>query len=398
MDPTASAHVQEIVRRQLKTVQPRPRNWYADTHAALRVDLLVPLSRCLQNPDTGDPFPIVVGLPGSPLERISQVLADSLNREDTLRTGTKIYKKVFQLDLLGVRGDADVPAEEQRIPNEVLIAALQKSTEESAILVLEHAQTLDAQDPVSIGMLAALRDVGEALVVAIYRQRSGESISPFGILSLAQPPEYKAEEVLSAESTVKETRKVIQERFAPKWSWADHSAFECDAFETAYALSPWLGTTRQHKGGLSAGAGGAGVLQESHGARFALPYFAIFLGRDVIAENTFGGASEFRERAAIAQVALQAMRLEARGKALEQRLRDVFNDLEADLNAIVANPEPRIVDSMRVFTRGHVACRLLGAGHYTFDPSLAAPDTAVTYEPDQSRNCSDFIGSRTRGS
>lgn len=368
--------VQELTRQLTTRLHPRERHWYADVHSTLRQKICVTLSRCLDN--QGGLFPLVVGAPGSPIERLVQALTDYLDEYETLRSGTRVIKTVQVMDMGRVCKEAIVPGEEARVPELILQKALADSINLDAVLVLDFAEALDGHSLAAQGVLAALESVGEALVVAIYRQSVSDISDVRGMLSLAMRTDDvpKAQLIPVPEYDTNLTRGTIKDHFAPKWNWKDRAEFDCNAFEIAYALAPW-------------------IVQTENGRRFGLPYFAIYLGKSTIEAARFGGAKPFEGLRRDAETKVQELKSDARTRGLEGVFRQIFADIEGDLNYLRANPELVENNGCLRFKRSHIVAWLLGSGFFDLNYLRVSPGTHVLYAPGGPQGCADSIGTDT---
>jgi hypothetical protein len=327
----------------IKLVPPTNGKWFADTHSTLREQVLIALERCKKFEIKGD-IAVMIGMRGTVIERIEWVLADYL-----IGAGWKPqprYRTVLHLSLDSVRWLADVYGT-VRIARDVLQATLERATAESAILVLDHLEVLDEDQPVANSMKAALTNPSGALVLALYWENEHGGARRSGILSLAN-----ARWQIPAEPYPPErTHGTIFDHIARYWQDNYRYAFEGDAFDSVINLEPlvWVGANPPR--------------------RMTLPYLPIFMGTDAIETAMQGGAAvESLARRALA--ALARLRQE-KGPSREviDHFAPVLSEAEGDLNKLLSRPtasETRGRTTTTTLTRAHVVCQLFGPDDHHF--------------------------------
>jgi hypothetical protein len=331
----------------VKTVSPTTDKWYTDTHGTLRDEVLNALRRCREYRQRDD-IAAMVGMRGTVIERIDQVLADFLS---TGRDQLPAYRTVLHVNVDALRGLAEVYGD-VIVPRDVLRLAMKRAagkdendeqTQDLAILVLDHLEALDADQRVDRALRSELgNNASGALVLGLYWETDWGRARRDGILANARWQ-------IPAEPYPRErARSTLYDHFVPYWEAKERCVFEPDAFDSILTLEPlvWFGATRPQ--------------------RVTLPYLAVFEGRDAIRTAKVGGVAQLEHLARRAQDALALFRQE---KALTADIvayyTPALDEAASDLAKLIARPIVHDRGKL-VLTRGHIICQLLGNDDHKF--------------------------------
>jgi hypothetical protein len=308
---------------------PTPELRFKRMHAVLMANLL----NVLGSAETPD-IVLLEGRNGTPLDSASLVLAERLVSGEVFtdqRARLNQYHRVNRLSLESVRRLAHIP--DKPAPQDVLQMAMQQAVEDQAILVLEHMEALERDNPVDAGLLAQLANGGDALVLGLFEQPEREDVpvdAALGLENIRQVP--------AREYSVTQTQALLREYYIPQWETQGFT-FSEDAFDSVIKLEPgaWIELKRK-----------------------TLPYLAVGLGRDAM-QTVKEGRALVLDTARMALDALNELRQE--WATTEERVREQFADVLAearrDIEGLIANPDIRMENGRRVITRAHVVAQLI---------------------------------------
>lgn len=319
----------EEASEQTHIVKPSPDSREVGKHAVLMSNVLNVLGS-LRPPDIA----VLVGRNGTPLDDVKYVLADRLAGNEAFtgqRERLSHYRAVHRLNVASVLGLADIPDEPE--PQGVLEMAMAQAVEDQAVLVLENLEALGQEGEAEAAMLGQLSLPGDALILGIYE------LADRGEVGVEQALKMKnIRQISSREYSAEQTKSLIFEYYAPEWE-ADGYTFTPDAFDSVIALEPgaWIEARRK-----------------------TLPYLAVGLGNDAI-QTLRDGAPLIKE---MAQMALDALvKLKQEAATTDERIRDQFTDVleqaRQDIEALRADPQPRLDHGRYVVTRAHLTMQLI---------------------------------------
>lgn len=359
-DSGSSGYSSGLADKYLTYVDPSSDGIYSAVHESLREAILSVLYRS-QRSNSGE-FCVITGAHGTPIERVSQVLADYLKGHNDLNG----CQRVSRLSLDAVRRLAKIPGAQPRLPYEALQAAIDQSVRQRSVLILDHVEVLDpdrALDPggeIEQSLETVLSAPGKALIVVLYWESLPPTTKYDGVFALPN-----GKHVHTPPYTALQTRATIEHHFARRWKAEIGCVYDDNAFETIYALEPWI---------------------QAHGERETLPYLAVWIGRDAARMLAApDGAERVHQSIARARMELVEMREHIKHYSeLVKYFDRVVADMERDLRTLEADPVPKRGD-MPVLTRGHVVAQLLGSGSHKVVLPLSRPSLPLNYTPDLSK-------------
>lgn len=308
---------------------PTPDLHFKRMHAVLMANLL----NVLGSTETPD-IVVLEGRNGTPLHSAALVLAERLIAGEVFteqRARLSQYHEVHRLNMETVRhlaNLADKPA-----PQDVLQMAMQQAVEDQAVLVLDHMEALERDNPVDIGLFAQLANPGDALVLGLFELPERDEVPvdvALGLENIRQVP--------AREYSAMQTQALLREYYIPLWETQGFT-FTQEAFDSVIALEPgaWIELRRK-----------------------TLPYLAVGLGRDAM-QTVKEGRALVLDTARMALDALNELRHE--WATTEERIREQFTDVLAearrDIEALIANPDVQVENGRRVITRAHVVAQLI---------------------------------------
>ena len=347
-----------------KRVDPTPKRLFAEVHGNLRDDILGELTRVLKFKEAR--LLVLLGMLGTPLERIDQVLADYLEGDHSSHTFLKDFHAVLKINLDSVRQLADQHGSEHS--RSVLNAAFDLADDMKAILLLDHIEVL--LDPaylplngvVETDLRGVLTQPRNAAVIALYWQSGSNSVAD-SVSEVSERMKAIRREMRNAfPIEVKpykpaQARSTIIDHFFPYWKVeAGGYTFTDNAFEVVFALRDWI---------------------RRGGEPIALPYSAIFVGTNTI-ETARSGSSDISSRAKRALETLEDLQQEADQRRVTGYFAALFSDITASLQHLISSTEAESRGT-KILTCEHVIAELLASANYEVVLPSSVPRGVLEY-------------------
>jgi hypothetical protein len=283
-------------------------------------------------------FVVLSGMNGSPATRFGEILAGRVamgERFDGHQAPLANCRDVLVMDVRTLNTSA-LPGGLD--PSRVLTMALEAVAAANAVLMIEHMEALDNNQPPAPELRNVLMRRGQALAFGLYWTATNDD--PHLERTLGMP---SAVPIHTPASTSQETGALINQVYAPYWAGQSRVAVAPEipgVFADIYALEPGAHINRQ---------------------RMTLPFLAVEVAEDAIQLATRGGEQAIGEtvQGALAQIA--QLRADTQvPEPVRRRFDNALVAAEREVRSLSKPPRLHADQSGLIkLTRAHVTAQLL---------------------------------------
>jgi hypothetical protein len=276
-------------------------------------------------------MPILAGKNGSPLNMVSQVMADRLyiKQFNEPYAALRAYAGVQTLDVRTLAPHAD-----QSDLAQALGAVFKEQMSKQSIVVLEHIEALRVSEALRDAVAKSLQMRRGAPVYGVYHIASGSSFDAAQVRTETGLPNALPLHISLYDEA--QTHNLLDRFYLPLWESLGYK-FDPKAFDTVIKLEPGARVEYQPKG---------------------LPYMAVDLGWGVT-ETVMSGEEGVRQMAYGALAALRNIR-QAEWNDADAELRSLLTDAEHEIAQLSRQPRiTRVKQGPIEIKRAHVTAQLL---------------------------------------